>query len=105
MTPTTIGWADVVWNPVAGCGVVSPECRHCYAMTLSRRHKGMALAMTARGEDPGRLRHAPEVIGPGRPRTGRTRSTATRAGGGGRSGGGGAATSKNRTWLTSPVTR
>jgi hypothetical protein len=64
MTPTTIGWADAVWNPVAGCSVVSPECRHCYAMEMARRHKGKALAMTARGEDPGRLRHAPEVIGP-----------------------------------------
>lgn len=35
---TAIEWTDLTWNPVHGCSIVSTECRHCYAMTLSQRY-------------------------------------------------------------------
>jgi protein gp37 len=34
-----IEWTDASWNPVTGCSKVSPGCAHCYAETLSLRHK------------------------------------------------------------------
>lgn len=30
-----IEWTDATWNPVTGCSVVSPGCKHCYAMKLA----------------------------------------------------------------------
>jgi protein gp37 len=62
-TASTIEWTDLTWNPVQGCSICSPGCHHCYAMAMARRHKGVAVAKLARGEDPGRLRHTLEVIG------------------------------------------
>ena len=32
---TAIEWADATWNPVTGCSLASPGCRHCYAMRLA----------------------------------------------------------------------
>ena len=32
---TQIEWTDATWNPITGCSVVSPGCRHCYAMRLA----------------------------------------------------------------------
>jgi protein gp37 len=32
---TKIEWTDATWNPLTGCSVVSPGCRHCYAMKLA----------------------------------------------------------------------
>ncbi len=32
---TEIEWTDATWNPITGCSVVSPGCRHCYAMRLA----------------------------------------------------------------------
>lgn len=29
---TGISWTDATWNPVAGCSVLSPGCKRCYAM-------------------------------------------------------------------------
>lgn len=36
---TSIGWCDVTWNPTHGCSIVSSECIHCYAQTLSLRYR------------------------------------------------------------------
>lgn len=36
---TGIGWTDHTFNPWIGCTKVSPGCDHCYAATLSNRHK------------------------------------------------------------------
>lgn len=30
-----IEWTDATWNPITGCGIVSPGCTNCYAMRLS----------------------------------------------------------------------
>lgn len=30
-----IEWTDATWNPITGCSVVSPGCKHCYAMKLA----------------------------------------------------------------------
>ena len=32
---TQIEWTDATWNPVTGCSIASPGCRHCYAMRLA----------------------------------------------------------------------
>lgn len=34
---TAIGWTDATWNPVAGCSIVSPGCKNCYAMQWANR--------------------------------------------------------------------
>lgn len=34
---TSISWADLTWNPIAGCTRVSPGCDNCYAFTLHDR--------------------------------------------------------------------
>lgn len=30
-----IEWTDATWNPITGCSVESPGCKHCYAMKLA----------------------------------------------------------------------
>lgn len=30
-----IEWTDATWNPITGCSVLSPGCKHCYAMLLA----------------------------------------------------------------------
>lgn len=35
---TTIEWTNDTWNPVRGCSIVSPGCKHCYAMRQAIRH-------------------------------------------------------------------
>lgn len=37
MTKTNIEWTERVWNPFAGCSVLSPGCTNCYAMKMARR--------------------------------------------------------------------
>ena len=37
MRATKISWANVTWNPVAGCSRVSAGCDNCYAEALSLR--------------------------------------------------------------------
>ncbi|MEN3123243.1 phage Gp37/Gp68 family protein [Janibacter sp. LM] len=37
---TKIEWTDATWNPVTGCGKVSPGCDHCYAETIAHRFAG-----------------------------------------------------------------
>lgn len=32
---TKIEWTDATWNPITGCSVTSPGCKHCYAMKLA----------------------------------------------------------------------
>jgi protein gp37 len=32
---TNISWASATWNPITGCAVNSPGCKHCYAMRLA----------------------------------------------------------------------
>ena len=40
MNKTKIPWADVAWNPFAGCSPVSQSCLYCYAAKLhNKRHR------------------------------------------------------------------
>ena len=39
-TDSSIEWTDKTWNPVRGCGLVSPGCTHCYAMKFAHRFSG-----------------------------------------------------------------
>lgn len=41
MTDTQIEWTDTTWNPVAGCSIISPGCKNCYAMQMARRLEAM----------------------------------------------------------------
>jgi len=43
MSRTKIEWSEHVWNPIAGCSVVSPGCHHCYAMRMAGRLEAMRL--------------------------------------------------------------
>lgn len=49
-----IGWTDATWNPISGCGKVSPCCEHCYAEALSHRFGWTHVPWTAP--------HAPENV-------------------------------------------
>lgn len=39
--PTSISWTNETWNPLAGCMVVSPGCKNCYAMKMAARLEAM----------------------------------------------------------------
>lgn len=41
MATTSIEWATDVWNPLAGCSIVSPGCHKCYAMKMAKRLEAM----------------------------------------------------------------
>ncbi|MCD0155857.1 DUF5131 family protein [Deinococcus sp. 6GRE01] len=36
-TTTGIEWTDKTWNPTTGCTKVSPGCKHCYALEITKR--------------------------------------------------------------------
>lgn len=38
---SAIEWTEATWNPVTGCGQVSPGCAHCYAKAFAERWKGI----------------------------------------------------------------
>lgn len=44
---TEISWTEQTWNPIAGCSVVSPGCKRCYAMKMARRLELMGSATYA----------------------------------------------------------
>ena len=44
MAATAIEWTDATWNPVAGCTIVSPGCKNCYAMRMAARLDAMGQA-------------------------------------------------------------
>jgi protein gp37 len=52
MSPSTIEWTDVTWNPVRGCSRVSEGCRNCYAERQAARF-GAPLVRDATGEPSG----------------------------------------------------
>ncbi len=41
MAETQIEWTDATWNPVAGCSIISPGCKNCYAMKMASRLASM----------------------------------------------------------------
>lgn len=57
-----IEWTNATWNPLVGCDKCSPGCAHCYAATMAKRLRAMALADIAAGCDPGRKRHYIEAV-------------------------------------------
>lgn len=46
---SAIEWTESTWNPVTGCGKVSPGCKNCYAERLARRLQAMGQANYANG--------------------------------------------------------
>jgi protein gp37 len=45
---SNIEWTGHTWNPIAGCSVKSPGCKHCYAMPMAARLEAMGQALYAR---------------------------------------------------------
>ncbi|KAA6405815.1 DUF5131 family protein [Candidatus Tokpelaia sp.] len=64
MARTNIEWTDAVWNPVAGCSIVSPGCTNCYAMQMasrlaamgSRKYAGLTRKSGGRAKWTGKIR-------------------------------------------------
>lgn len=46
---TAIEWTDASWNPLAGCSVLSPGCKRCYAMRMAARIEAMTKALQEKG--------------------------------------------------------
>lgn len=44
---TGIEWTNATWNPVAGCSVLSPGCKNCYAMKMAARLEAMGVPLYA----------------------------------------------------------
>jgi protein gp37 len=44
MTKTSIEWTEHTWNPIVGCSIVSPGCKHCYAMKQAARTEAMGIS-------------------------------------------------------------
>lgn len=42
---SNIEWTGHTWNPIAGCSVKSPGCKHCYAMPMAARLEAMGQAL------------------------------------------------------------
>jgi protein gp37 len=42
-----IEWTGRTWNPLAGCSIVSTECKNCYAMRMAGRLEAMGQAKYA----------------------------------------------------------
>ena len=38
---SNIEWCEATWNPLAGCSIVSTECKNCYAMKMAKRLAAM----------------------------------------------------------------
>ena len=47
MAETAIEWTDAVWNPIAGCTILSAGCTNCYAMKQAWRCEKMGLTKYA----------------------------------------------------------
>jgi protein gp37 len=47
MAASDIEWTEATWNPLAGCGIVSPGCTNCYAMRMAARLQAMGMAKYA----------------------------------------------------------
>ncbi|MEA3390595.1 MAG: DUF5131 family protein, partial [Pseudomonadota bacterium] len=43
MADTTIEWTERTWNPIVGCSLASPGCKHCYAMRMAGRLEAMGV--------------------------------------------------------------
>lgn len=41
---SAIEWTNATWNPIAGCSLVSPGCKNCYAMRMAARLAAMGQA-------------------------------------------------------------
>lgn len=44
---SSIQWTMKVWNPIAGCSVISPGCTNCYAMKMAARLEAMGVPVYA----------------------------------------------------------
>lgn len=38
---SSIAWTESTWNPVTGCTICSPGCKHCYAKAFAERFRGV----------------------------------------------------------------
>ena len=63
---TKISWADETINPIMGCTKVSPGCKNCYAVEMSRRLAAMGIPGYAGveydGGWSGEINYRPDVL-------------------------------------------
>ncbi|MEO7357755.1 MAG: phage Gp37/Gp68 family protein [Ignavibacteria bacterium] len=43
MSQSSIEWTQMTWNPTTGCNKLSPGCKFCYALTMTKRLEAMGL--------------------------------------------------------------
>src|SRR4051812_3638671 len=68
--PSNIEWTGFTWNPIAGCTVLTPGCKRCYAMKMAARLEAMGQELYAGLTKPskagpvwtGVVRQAPEHV-------------------------------------------
>ena len=46
---SSIEWTESTWNPVTGCTLISPGCKHCYAKRMAERLRAMGQPNYANG--------------------------------------------------------
>lgn len=49
MAQSSIEWTEATWNPVTGCTKISPGCKNCYALRMSKRLQAMGQPNYAHG--------------------------------------------------------
>jgi protein gp37 len=54
-----IEWTDATWNPLRGCAIISPGCKHCYAQAFAERFRRVPGHPYEQGFD---LRLVPEKL-------------------------------------------
>jgi protein gp37 len=67
MSQSNIEWTGFTWNPLAGCSVLTPGCKRCYAMRLAKRlgamgnplYKGLTKDSSGGAVWTGEVRRAP----------------------------------------------
>ncbi|MGH4018242.1 MAG: DUF5131 family protein [Pseudonocardiaceae bacterium] len=52
MSPSSIEWTQITWNPTTGCDQISTGCDNCYALTLAKRLKAMGAKKYQHDGDP-----------------------------------------------------
>ena len=57
MSKSNIEWTETTWNPVTGCTKVSPGCKHCYALDMTKRLQAMGSPNYVNGFEPAFHQH------------------------------------------------
>lgn len=67
---SAIEWTEATWNPLAGCSLVSPGCKNCYAMGVANRlldkpgthYEGTTQRVNGKAVWTGKVNKAPDAV-------------------------------------------